>query len=371
MNSSFFRQSAYQIFLKSIFYLPLFLLSSGSSLGQNSIPDNDKPPVCATDLLKKLKGESYRKKEDSINNLLYKDTFKKHKRAGQTYVIPVVFHIVHNGGPENISDSRIIKCLKDLNEAFSNTGAYAQSAGVNTDIQFCLAVQDPDGNITSGITRTVSPLTNINMENQDSDLKNLIRWPAQDYLNVWVINEINSLSSGPGVAGYAYFPSSHGNLEDGIVIEAQWTGTSTDYSKVLIHEAGHYLGCYHTFEGGCTNSNCLMDGDRVCDTPPDASTNYVNCGATANTCTSDEDDTSPLNPFRSVGLGGMGDQVDMTTNYMDYNDLACVNMFTQGQKDRMIPAISIVRKSLLQSKGCKSPCTSPIAFLSYLYLNQK
>ncbi|MBO9703368.1 MAG: T9SS type A sorting domain-containing protein [Sporocytophaga sp.] len=362
MNNSFFRQITHQIFLKGILYLFLIVFPLGITLGQSSDPSDSKPPACATDLLKRLKGVSYQKKEDSINNLLYLDTFKKHKRAGQTYVIPVVFHIVHNGGPENISDSRVIKCLKDLNEAFSNTGVYAQTAGINTNIQFCLAVQDPDGNLTSGITRTISPLTNINMENQDMDLKDLIRWPPQDYLNVWIINEINSLSSGPGVAGYAYFPSSHGGNEDGIVVEAQWTGTSTDYSKVLIHEAGHYLGCYHTFEGGCTNNNCLMDGDHVCDTPPDASTNYVTCGSTANTCTGDEDDTTPQNPFRSVALGGMGDQMDMTTNYMDYNDLACVNIFTQGQKDRMIPAISIIRKSLLQSKGCKNPCTSSIAF---------
>lgn len=362
MNSSFFRQITHQIFLKGILYLSLIVLPFGITLGQNSDPTNNKPPACAADLLKRLKGESYLQKEDSINNLLYLDTFKKHKRAGQTYVIPVVFHIVHNGGPENIADSRVIKCLKDLNEAFSNTGTYTQLAGINTNIQFCLAVQDPAGNITTGITRTISPLTNIDMENQDLDLKDLIRWPPQDYLNVWVINEINSLSSGPGVAGYAYFPSSHGGNEDGIVVEARWTGTSTDYSKVLIHEAGHYLGCYHTFEGGCPNSNCLMNGDRVCDTPPDASTDYVTCGSTANTCNVDEDDTSPQNPFRSVALGGMGDQMDMTTNYMDYNDLACVNIFTQGQKERMIPAISIIRKSLLQSKGCKSPCTSPITF---------
>jgi len=362
MNSSFFRQIRHQIFLKGILYLCLILLPFRITLGQSSDPADSKPPACATNLLKRLKGESYQKKEDSLNNLLYLDTFKKHKRAGQTYVIPIVFHIIHNGGPENISDSRVIQCLKDLNEAFSNTGVYAQTAGINTNIQFCLAVQDPNGNVTSGITRTISPLTNINMENQDLDLKNLIRWPPQDYLNVWVINEINSLSSGPGVAGYAYFPSSHGGNEDGIVVEARWTGTSADYSKVLIHEAGHYLGCYHTFEGGCTNNNCLLDGDRVCDTPPDASTNYVTCGSTANTCTGDEDDTSPQNPFRSVALGGMGDQMDMTTNYMDYNDLACVNIFTQGQKDRMIPAVSIIRKSLLQSKGCKNPCTSPITF---------
>src|SRR5690606_11171243 len=79
-----------------------------------------------------------------------------------------------------------------------------------------------------------------------------------------------------------------------------------------------------------------------------------------NTCNTEEDDPSEDNPFRSVSLGGMGDQPDMTNNYMDYGELACINSFTEGQKDRMIWALTWLRSSLLASQGCAEPCTSPV-----------
>ncbi|MBK9319262.1 MAG: hypothetical protein IPM91_10815 [Bacteroidetes bacterium] len=79
-------------------------------------------------------------------------------------------------------------------------------------------------------------------ENDDDTLKNLIRWNPNYYLNIWVVNSITSIGGGSGVAGYAYLPASHGNDEDGIVNEAAYFGNSPDATKVLIHEAGHYLG---------------------------------------------------------------------------------------------------------------------------------
>lgn len=282
------------------------------------------------------------------------------RSVSTTYVIPVVVHIIHNNGPENIPNSQVFAGIQDMNDAFANSGPYLSANGVNTTIQFCLAQQDENGNFTNGINRVVSPLTNMTAETDALTLKNLIRWDPTKYLNIWIVNEITSLSAGPAVAGFSTLPASHGLPEDGIVNEARYFGTNTDDSKVVVHEAGHYLGLYHTFEGGCVNNDCLTDGDRVCDTPPDQSTAAVNCGNSVNTCTSDIDDLSVNNPFRPVSAGGLGDQPDQVENYMDYGYQACQDRFTDGQKNRMIAALSTTRASLLQSIGCHPLCTNPI-----------
>ncbi|MBS1665592.1 MAG: hypothetical protein JST68_31425, partial [Bacteroidetes bacterium] len=71
-------------------------------------------------------------------------------------VLPVVVHIIHNNGPENISDLQVQTAIQHLNEAYANTGYYDPSDGVSTNIQFCLASRDPNNNPTNGITRDVS-----------------------------------------------------------------------------------------------------------------------------------------------------------------------------------------------------------------------
>ncbi len=299
-----------------------------------------------------------RAEELILNNTLYPKQAKT--TSEEDYVIPVVVHVIYNGNVGVVSDAQILKGIQHLNESFANAGGYDTSRGVNTHIQFCLAKRDELGNATTGITRTSSPLTNLLAPSQDLALKNLIRWDPTQYLNIWLVNEITSESAGAGVAGYAFFPSSHGTLQDGMVSETAYFGSSIDNSKVHIHELGHYLGLYHTFEGGCLNNNCLINGDRVCDTPPDGSSSPVICPAQVNSCTSDSDDPSVNNPFRAVALGGLGDQLDPVSNYMDYGNSACRVLFTEGQKQRMITALTSLRSSLLQSGGCNDPCPHPI-----------
>lgn len=283
-----------------------------------------------------------------------------HTAARQVYTIPVVVHLVHNNGPANLTDPQVIQAIDALNEGLRNRGVFNPQTGVDTEIEFCLAIRDPNGMATTGITRTVSPLSQLTMETEDLMLKNLIRWDPTQYLNIWVVNSITSLASGPGVAGYAYFPASHGQPEDGIVGEATYLTSQQQDISVFVHEAGHYLGLHHTFAGGCQNNNCLLDGDRVCDTPPDGSTAFVSCATSPNSCQTDTDDISLNNPFRSTALGGLGDQPDMIHNYMDYGDPFCTTAFTAGQKARMVLAITTDRASLLQSKGCISPCNQPV-----------
>lgn len=319
------------------------------------------PPGCFTDVLHNIKLQNtpgYNNTQLLMDNSIRQALGTSANRAA--IFIPVVVHVIHNNGPENISVNQVLTAIQHLNDAFANTGAFNQPDGVNANIQFCLAKQDPNGVYTTGITYTVSPLTDVTVETQDLDLKNLIRWDPTRYLNIWVVREISSLSVGAAVAGYAYFPSSHGQPDDGIVCEAGLFGTSADNSKVHIHEAGHYLGLYHTFQGGCYNNDCLNDGDHVCDTPPDNSAGAVFCADTPNTCSSDDDDLSTNNPFRPIANGGLGDQPDMFENYMDYGFQICQNVFTQGQSTRMLAALATQRASLLQSEGCNSVCFSLI-----------
>ncbi len=238
--------------------------------------------------------------------------------TGGVHTIPVVVHLVHNNGPANLTNPQVQSAIQYLNDAFANVGYYNPATGADTEIQFCLAQRDPSGNGTTGVTRTISTLTTMDMNTDDVALKNLIRWDANDYINIWVVDEIIG-----GTAGYAYLPSAHGNSVDGIVIEDRYMGFTPSETAVLIHELGHYFGLYHTFESGCTNNSCMADGDKVCDTPPDNTTVRPPCSVATNSCSSDEDDTSTNNPFRATALGGQGDQPDQKENYMDYSDLAC------------------------------------------------
>lgn len=263
------------------------------------------------------------------------------------YMLPVVVHIIHDNGAEDIPDAMVLQGIQHLNEAFADMGYYDQGDGYDTQIQFCLATRDPDGGPTTGINRVQSTLTDLNYSTQDLALKNLIRWDPLHYINIWLVREICN-NNGCGVAGYAYYPGAHGSNVDGIVMEAKWFGSSNGNSGVQIHEMGHYLGLYHTFEGGCANDDCLSDGDRVCDTPPDQSTVPVPCGGSANSCSTD------------TQSGFATDQQDMFWNYMDYGDWDCYSAFSPGQADRMYWFIDNVRLSLLESEACQPPCLSPL-----------
>jgi hypothetical protein len=274
-------------------------------------------------------------------------------------VVPVVVHIIHQNGDENISDAQVEIAIEQLNHGFANTGPYFLPTGIDTHIRFCLAGTDPDGNFTTGINRVQNNLTEMFVPSEDAALKDVIRWDTEKYMNIWVVKEITREPNSPGVIGYATFPTEHGSNTDGIVCEAAYFGVADNVSKVHIHEAGHYLGLYHTFQNGCPNSNCLLDGDRVCDTPPDNLTFSVFCYNGTNSCATDEDDLSLNNPFRPVSNGGIGDQVDEQDNFMDYSNLGCFKDFTQGQADRMVAILEVSRQSLLDGDRCVTPCEIP------------
>lgn len=263
-------------------------------------------------------------------------------KAGNIRIIPVVIHVIHNGGSENISDSQILGQFDVLKEDFRKLpGTNGDGNGVDSEIEFRLAKLSPDGKCTNGIVRIQSTLTN-HQTHQRTKLGELSFWDNQRYLNVYVVKSINN-----GSAGYSSFPGGP-DLADGIVMMHNYfgkTGTASGLGRTLTHEIGHWLGLYHTFNDGCGIDPCL-DGDYVCDTPPaDSPTNFT-CPV-KNTCSNDNPD--------------LNDQVE---NYMDYSSDACLNMFTNGQKTRMDAALNSIRWDIWQpsnvsATGVDSSYNSP------------
>lgn len=235
------------------------------------------------------------------------------------FTIPVVFHIIHNYGPENISKAQVQNAIDIMNMSFQKLNPDTvdviplfQPIFADCEIQFRLANIDPDGNCTEGITRTQSDLTYSAGDN----VKALVKWPSDKYFNIWVVSHIAS-----GAAGYAYYPGANSNI-DGVVILHDYTsniGTSpgTNYNeRSLTHEVGHWLNLRHVW--GNSNdaglaSNCSID-DGIFDTPNTIGT-IGGCNLNQVTCST----------------------IDNVQNYMDYT--SCHKMFTEGQKQWMHSAL--------------------------------
>ncbi|HET6245441.1 MAG: T9SS type A sorting domain-containing protein [Bacteroidetes bacterium] len=245
---------------------------------------------------------------------------QKSNGRGVVYVIPVVFHIIHDYGVENISDEQVYDAVRVINEDFRKlnadttdiVAAFKAIAG-DSEIEFRLAQKDPQGNCTNGIIRVASLETYKGEVPSTSDVS---RWPRGNYLNVWVVNSITS-----GAAGYTNYPSVFHTqpARDGIMILHSYIGSigSGNYSRAraLTHEIGHWINLAHTW--GSTNNpeistNCNSD-DNVSDTPN--TIGWTSCNLLGNTCSS----------------------LDNVQNYMDYS--YCDRMFTLGQSTRMRAAL--------------------------------
>lgn len=294
---------------------------------------------CYFDQYQRQNKASIQNAEQIISNAI-REQNSASRTAHSVKVIPVVVHVIHNGGVENISDAQIQSQIEVLNEDFRKiTGTNGDGNGVDTEIEFCLAKIDPSGHCTNGIVRVQSTLTN-HLTYQRSLLKQLSYWDNTRYLNMYVVKSING---GSGIAGYASFPGGPPD-EDGIVLRYNYfgrTGTIAAGSngRTTTHEISHWFGLYHTFNNGCGTDTCT-DGDYICDTPPAANPNY-GC-PTVNSCSNDFPDVN-----------------DQIANYCDYSDDACKNMFTAGQKTRMDATLNTFRTLIwdaanITATGCDS-----------------
>lgn len=272
------------------------------------------------------------------------------ERKTSIITVPVVFHIIHNNGPENLTEERIFTALSNLNNAFANKGKYSHSEGVDTKIQFCLAQRDEEDKEFSGYIRHKSEYTDMSLPGSFQAIEEIATFDRSKYLNIQIVQNV-CLSQNCNILGFggAYR----------LVVEAKTVGVKEGGDVTLIHEMGHALGLFHTFRGGCKNDDCLRDGDLVCDTPPD-NRNFEGCNNLSNSCHTDEDDTTTNNPYRPTSLGGAGDQPDDNINYMDYNESICKSHFTQGQSDRMQFIINERYAPLLLSKVCLPPCDATV-----------
>ena len=266
---------------------------------------------------------------------------KKHKEmraaskvAATIITIPVVVHVIHSGQAvgtaPNISDAQVQSQITVLNEDFrrmlGTNGYNTSNVGADVEIEFKLALQDPNGNPTNGIDRVNFGQPTWSLDDIETTVKPATSWNPSQYLNMWTVAFSNSND-----LGYAQFPdpsglpglfTDNGNANtDGVVSGYSVFGSRNhpdgstftldatyNLGRTMTHEVGHFLGLRHIWgDDPCADDFCA-------DTPVHHKANY-GCPQTILDC-------------NSVGF-------EMVQNYMDYTDDSCMNIFTVNQKDRI------------------------------------
>ncbi len=308
-------------------------------------------------LLEQLERQANEYARKYYEKQLHRNPTAKTQKTTQIIKIPVVVHIVWNTPAQNLSDAQVQSQIDVLNEDFRKLNADTsiilpafQGLASDFQIEFCLATVDPNGQPTTGITRTQTSVTAFDYLTGKNDIKSSATggkdpWPTDQYLNIWVGNY-----SG-GLLGFAQFPWQYSTSPstDGVVVTYAYFGRGGtaqapfDLGRTATHEIGHWLGLYHTFQDGCagmTSSTCSSAGDWICDTPPQ--------GQSTSGCPSTPPNTCSESP----------DQVDMYQNYMDYSDDACLVMFTADQKTRVYSMLNQYR-SWVFNANTANKCAPP------------
>lgn len=270
---------------------------------------------------------------------------------GTVYYIPVVFHVLHQNGPENITDAQMIACVNEMTTRFrkrnsdtANTISTFKGIASDAEIEFRLATIDPNGNCTNGIIRHVDANT---VWTQGNFSAYAYTWNPTHYLNIYVVKSINGTA-----AAYTYLPGTFASGSSADVVVARYdyvgsTGASTtSHGFCITHEVGHWLNLQHVW-GNTNNPGVACGNDGVSDTPITEGSNLV-CPLGDNSCTS--------------GV------IENVQNYMDYS--YCSTMYTAGQVTRMRTAITsstsgrstVISASNLTNTGVTNPqVCAPVA----------
>lgn len=242
--------------------------------------------------------------------------------------IPVVVHVIADGTCTNgnITDAAVISQIAVLNEDFRALAGTPGGAGVDSQIEFFLATEDPAGNPTTGITRSC----NTTWYQDKGSYWLTLAWDPTRYLNIYT-------NTAAGARGYVPFLpadplSAVGQPQDRAVINWLAFGRNGphppfDQGRTVTHEVGHFLGLFHTYYAGCgvaTAPDCYTTGDRLCDTPPNA-TSLHGCHVSATSCT--------------------GVPVPVQ-NYMQLSNDTCMTGFTAEQAQRMRCTLATYRPTL-------------------------
>jgi hypothetical protein len=373
--------------MKKIISLSLIItLSTTLILAQ----ENHKKCITTKLVAQELKDNNNYAKARENAQLLKGNSYEK-----ITITIPVVIHIIHRqshpniGSGTNIPNIQIEDALRILNEDFSKTNPEFPNPPRDTflnywgnpDLEFCLATTDPNGNSTSGITRTATAQTNWDADNNTES--NAMKqnssggrdsWDPKKYLNIWVCDLINSQGGGQTL-GYAYLPgllSGFGQnaWKDGLVVDYRYFGTNgiaapSSDGRTATHEIGHYLGLNHTFSEdnyptySCLDNNgnticCDRDGGNVDDTPATDGVYWGNVTSTTNNNTCN--DLAYANAFTT-------DVLDMDENFMSY--ATATWMFSQGQVDVMMATLNTSEmnggRSSLKNSNISTNCSGIIS----------
>ncbi|MFL5738952.1 MAG: M43 family zinc metalloprotease [Flavisolibacter sp.] len=276
----------------------------------------------------------------SIENFIRRQAISaKETGEGMNIIrIPVVVHVLYKNDIQNISEDQIKTQIDALNRDFRrknadsiNTPSRFKSKAADVKIEFALATADPSGKATNGIIRKQTSVTNwmmddrIKFSSQGGD----DAWDSRYYLNFWIGSLV-------GLLGYSSSPGGPAE-KDGIVINTTAFGTLNvnppyHLGRTAVHEVGHWLGLKHIW------GDDYCGDDLVNDTPKQGNFTSGCPGGFRSSCSN-------------------GSDGDMFMNYMDFTDDACMNMFTEGQKQRMLALFANggPRNLLLTSRGLDKP----------------
>jgi hypothetical protein len=228
--------------------------------------------------------------------------------AAGSIVVPVAFHVINRGTSK--ADGNVPRWMIDAQMRVLNDSFAGRTGGAPTPFTFELVSVD----------RTTNPdwYTMGYGSREEREAKSALRVGGPETLNIYTAD------LGGGLLGWATFPESYAQHPelDGVVIlwRSMPRGGADPYDEgdTATHEVGHWLGLYHTFQGGCSRW-----GDYVEDTPAEKYPAF-GCPVGSDTCT------------RKPGL-------DPIENFMDYSDDACMHAFTAGQSVRMNEAWAAFR----------------------------